>query len=82
MEGHTLEACHGRKKIWKGWWREGEDVGVKEEREGREVPNFNPRERKKKDYEDIFGSKTYKYPFPWNYHYALALNVFKSDTDT
>jgi hypothetical protein len=37
---------------------------VKEEREGREVPNFNPRERKKKDYEDIFGSKTYKYPFP------------------
>jgi hypothetical protein len=37
---------------------------VKEEREGREVPNFNPRERKKKDHEDIFGSKTYKYPFP------------------
>lgn len=34
---------------------------MKEEREGREVPNFNPRERKKKDYEDIFGSKTYKY---------------------
>jgi hypothetical protein len=41
----------------RGCWRE--------RREGRKRSSqLNPRERKKKGYEDIFGSKTYKYPFP------------------